>query len=262
MRNSLLMICSLMLMASCGGRALPASGGGGRDDGGVLPGQDSHIGPTNMVTVTTDRPSYGTSQRVWGRVNNGTKQSIWLTGCSIFSREFRATASEKWQDLGPDRMCGWEGEAVEVKAGASSSQETSFNKPGIWRLSLRYGLGCKKGYPMNEQNCKSLHDAVSAARTVSTDRETCEAINKQYRAAIEPAKKCNPYINTVQCQEQVAGDLSCGCPLYVQGRKTLDELAAKWAAFNCTKLMPPCAIKCAPPAPAGCSKDGMCTTGL
>jgi len=259
MRNSLMMFCSVLVLIGCGGRALPANGGGA--DGGVDPRNDSGGGQPGKVTVTTDKSSYGTSQNAWGRVNNGTKSSIWLMGCSYFSREFRPTAKEKWQEMGPDRMCGWEGEAVEVKPGASRSQETRLERPGIWRLTMRYGKGCKKGLAMNEKNCQSLHNAVSISVKVTVDKKTCEAINKQYRAAIEPAKKCNPYINMIQCREKVAGDLSCGCPLYVQDRKQLDKHADRWAAYGCSKVMPPCGIKCSPPAPAGCSKEGKCTTG-
>jgi len=153
------------------------------------------------------------------------------------------------------------GEAVEVKPGASRSQETGFTEPGQWRLAARYGLGCKKGHAMNAKHCASLHHVLSTAVTVKVDKQTCEELDRQYRAALEPAKKCNPWINTVQCREKVNSGLACGCPLFVQATKHLNELSQKWSAWMCPQLVTPCSVKCTPPAPAYCGKDGRCTTG-
>ena len=258
MRISIMMACVSLLLSGCAGRALPAIGGA---DGGVDPRADGQTGQPGKVTVTTNLLTYGSSQATRGTVHNGTDKSIWLPGCVIFSREMKDPATGKWQDKGAEVLCGWEGEAVEVKPGATHGQEASFRKPGTWRLTLGYGTGCTKGKPMNMTHCTGEGAAASPAVTVTLDKATCVALNKSYRAALEPAKKCNPYINMLQCQEQVAGDLSCGCPLFVQNRKILDSYAEQWASWGCHKLMPPCAIKCSPPAPAGCSKDGKCATG-
>lgn len=252
MRTSLLVISLTLLLTACGGRAIPAGGG----DAGLR--VDGDPGPAGKVTVTTNLRSYGLSQAASGTVYNGLDHSIFLPGCSIFNRQFRASPSDPWQDRGPDMMCGWEGEAREVKPGASQKQTARFGEPGQWRLTLRYGVGCKLGVPLSEAKCAAMADAVSAPVTVTVDKAACIKINEQYRAALEPARKCNPYINMVQCRELVRTDLACGCQTYVQAPAMLRTLAERYAALSCHKLMPPCSIKCSPPAPSGCGKDGLC----
>jgi len=73
------------------------------------------------VTVYTDKTSYGMSDVVTGTVHNGTSHSVFLPGCGIFDREYEEQGA--WVNKGPSVICGWEGEAVEVKPGASHSQE-------------------------------------------------------------------------------------------------------------------------------------------
>lgn len=249
MQNSLLIVMSLILFTGCGGRTLPMAGDGADGGAGPVPGK---------VTVTTDTSSTGISKSVTGTVFNGTASSIWLMGCDIFSREFREKPQDKWRDRGPTMVCAWEGEAKEVKPGKTHSGSAFFHEPGTWRLTLSYGIGCKKGKPMNAGNCQELRDAVSGLVTATVDRAACEQINKQYGKALEAAKKCNPAIFMIQCHKQVAGDLACGCPLFVQDTTQLQKLRDKWDAYKCSKLIPSCGIKCVSPKPATCGKDGKC----
>ncbi len=251
--RSIFLAYFLLTLAGCGGRSTPLGAGG---DGGSR--SDGQPGPGGKVTVTTNRLSFATGEQAQGTVHNGTSGSVFLPGCSIFNREIKG-AQGKWVDRGPVAVCGWEGNAMELKPGASETRVVTFGQSGSWRLSLTYGLGCKKKKPMNAANCASSKVAVSPPVTVATDKATCEELNKQYRAQLSEAKKCISDINMPQCQAKVSGDLSCGCPLFVNNASTLNKLSQQWTSLNCHKLMPPCGIKCSPPAPAGCINN-VCTT--
>jgi len=207
------------------------------------------------VTIFTDLRSYGTSQPAKGTVHNGTAHSIFLPGCAIFSRDL--LEGGKWVNKGPAVLCGWEGNAVEVLPGQGQSQEVSFGTLGSWRLTLEYGIGCKRGVPLSAAKCASMGKAISPAVKVFTDKATCETINKQYKNQLAQAKKCNSYLNIPQCSKIVNGDLSCGCPLYVHDTSPLKSSMDKWSSLGCSKVMPPCGIKC-PPAPKASCINGTC----
>jgi len=262
------MFTCLMLMVGCGGRPLPAGGGDagvdpGKDgqaaaDHGTTPGPDGGPSPNGRVEVTTPDRAYKTDEQPQGTATNNSVLTVWARGCAIFDRQWRARASDPWQDRGPVMACGWEGNARRLGPGDSIGQVTGFHLPGLWRVVLPYGLGCKKDRPMAPQHCASIQRAYSAQITVTVGKGTCQAINNKYRAALDQAKKCNPHIFLAQCLQKVQSDLACGCPLFVQDRKKLDLLAKQYSDYACHKVLPPCGIKCSPPQPATCAKDGKC----
>lgn len=258
-----LLIGLFALVAACGQRSLP-SGGDPPDGGSTLdsatdgaPPLDAarpdSLPPPGQVTITTDKQSYGLGASAVGTVYNGSSGSIFLPGCGIFGREHQEGGV--WVDRGPAMICGWEGNAVELQPGGTHSQTVSFEQPGSWRLTLDYGTGCLQGLPLSQAKCKAFGRAVSPQVDVVVDLASCQQLNKQYGKQLTAARACNSALSKPQCTALVAGNLSCGCSLYVNSTTQLTKLAQRWSDYDCSKLMPPCGIKCAAPQPASCIQD-------
>lgn len=254
---------TLLTLTACGGRTL-ATGDGGLDpsDSALVrdgePSQDAgqpDRGSTGVVSITFDRASYPLSQQARGTVHNGTTTSVFLPGCSLFNREQQQSGA--WVDRGPDRLCGSEGIAVELKPGASHGQGVYLHQPGKWRLTLRYGRGCLSGKPLSSAKCAGFGKAVSPAATVVTDKATCDQLNKQYQQQLQTARKCHDVPGLPQCAQVVSTDLYCGCQMYVNNTSVFAKTKQRWADLGCFKLYPPCGIKCSPPTPTSCV-SGMC----
>ena len=110
------------------------------------------VSPGEKVTVT------------W--VNN-TGASIFLAGCSTYNVE-NSSDGTKWTDLGPTVFCVWEGNAVEVPAGAyfdalAWSAPNTFTGALNYRFHGSYGLGCTPGKPLSQAACTSTKDVTSDA---------------------------------------------------------------------------------------------------
>lgn len=258
----------LVALGGCGARTLAT--GGDADAGGAVPDtlvveradqgapkMDMTVLPGPSVWISTNRPAYGTSEQVLGTVHNDTEQTIFLAGCAIFGRQRREAGS--WVEVGPAMMCGWEGLARPVDAHATTDESSRFELPGQWRLSLRYGVGCAPDKPLSAASCAAMHEVLSAPIDVKVDAATCNAINAGYKSKLDAARKCTGS-EPAPCAALVAGDLSCGCPLYVNDTKSLASSQQRWQDLRCHELMPPCGIDCAAPPPAVCA-NGTCTYG-
>jgi hypothetical protein len=119
-----------------------ASGGSGGSLGGVL------------LIATYDGQVHATWQ-------NQTSQSIFLYGCGTV--EWSRLEGSAWVDHGAFVVCGWEGIAVEVAAGATYTETESFTQAedGRYRLSGRYGVGCTPGLGLSNAGCTAFSTATS-----------------------------------------------------------------------------------------------------
>ncbi|PIX97228.1 MAG: hypothetical protein COZ24_06460, partial [Hydrogenophilales bacterium CG_4_10_14_3_um_filter_63_21] len=111
------------------------------------------------VTVTTDKAGYHLGEPITAVVKNDTADSIFLGGCSVYSWEHEVNGS--WVNQGPDKVCVWEGVAVEVKAGGTYSETLYQNTDGTYRLAAGYGIGCTAGKPMSQAGCTASGVAES-----------------------------------------------------------------------------------------------------
>jgi hypothetical protein len=214
-----------------------------------------HPTPGGKVTVTTDRGDYKSGEQPLITIHNGLAASIFLGGCGTFTRE-RLEAGA-WVDKGPDKVCGWEGYAREVKAGEALVDKGYFGG-GKWRVHVTYGLGCASNKPLSQAACSSMSEALSAPFGVLPTKQECDAAAKSYATAVEKAKACNTLINTPQCMATVQSGLWCGCQVHVASTATLVPLQQQWTYARCNELPPegvPCP-KCI--APGLCS--GVCAT--
>jgi hypothetical protein len=118
-----------------------------------------------LLTATYDGQVHAT----W---RNQTSQSIFLAGCGTVQwSRFEGSA---WVEHGGFVMCGWEGIAVEVAAGASYTETQSFPKgeSGRYRLSGRYGVGCSPGVGLTQAGCTAFFTATSNEVEVSATAGT------------------------------------------------------------------------------------------
>jgi eight-cysteine-cluster-containing protein len=111
------------------------------------------------VKVTTDKTAYGTMDQVAASLKNGTADSIFLPGCSVFSWEKKEGTG--WVNQGPDKVCFWEGYAVELKAGATFDENLMPKGAGTYRLVASYSVGCTPGLPLSQASCSGSFTATS-----------------------------------------------------------------------------------------------------
>jgi hypothetical protein len=118
-----------------------------------------------LLTATYDGQVHAT----W---SNRTSQSIFLAGCGTV--EWSRFEGSVWVDHGGFVMCGWEGIAVEVAAGASYTETQSFPKgeSGRYRLSGKYGVGCTPGAGLSKADCTAFFTATSNEVEVSATTGT------------------------------------------------------------------------------------------
>jgi len=103
-------------------------------------------------SVTTDKAGYQVGESIAASIENTTAGSVFFGGCSVLSWEKEENGS--WVDQGPDKKCFWEGNAVEVKAGDTLSEQ--LNAPtdgGTYRLAAAFGIGCTSGKPLSQAGC-------------------------------------------------------------------------------------------------------------
>jgi hypothetical protein len=116
------------------------------------------------LTVTTDKTGYQVGAAVEATIDNQTSASAFFGGCSVFSWEKQVNGN--WVNQGPDVVCFWEGNAVEVKAGATLVEQLNASKQGTFRLAAAYGIGCTPGEPLSQANCTATSTVYSAAFVV------------------------------------------------------------------------------------------------
>jgi len=88
---------------------------------------------------------------------------------------------------------------------------------------------------------------------------TCDALEKEYAAALADAKQCNPMMSSPQCTVLVPDELACPCDTYVSADNQLTlaklkDLQTQWATASCVVPCP--AIACVAPQGAGCIPSG------
>ncbi|MCC6749980.1 MAG: hypothetical protein IT371_20105 [Deltaproteobacteria bacterium] len=212
--------------------------------------------PSGLVTVTTDRLIYALYSETVGTVHNGLKEPIYLPGCAVLDRQHLQGGA--WQDRGPTIMCGWEGVARKVEPGSTLTETTSLSELGMWRLKVVYGTGCAPNKPLSGAGCARTDTAVSPPVEVEVQTSTCEFLQREYQSKVQQARRCVAKVGSNSCLDTVQGGLPCGCPVYVANQALMKPTIDKWSSFGCAQLVPPCAVKCAPPAPASCVQ-GICT---
>lgn len=118
-----------------------------------------------LLTATYDGQVHAT----W---RNQTSQSIFLAGCGTV--QWSRFEGSDWVDHGGFVVCGWEGIAVEVAAGASYTETQSFPKgeSGRYRLSGRYGVGCTPGVGLTNAGCTAFFTVTSNEVEVSATAGT------------------------------------------------------------------------------------------
>lgn len=104
------------------------------------------------LTVTTDKTGYLVGEALTATIKNGTAASAFFGGCSVLSWEQEVNGT--WTSLGPEKVCFWEGTAVEIKAGASLAEQLNAKTTeGTYRLAAGYGIGCTAGKPLSQAGC-------------------------------------------------------------------------------------------------------------
>ena len=141
--------------------------GGSLGTGGTIPtGGTSAVGGSGgspggvLLVATYDGQVHATWQ-------NQTSQSIFLYGCGTV--EWSQLEGADWVNHGAFVVCGWEGVAVEVAAGATYTETQSFARAeaGRYRLSGRYGVGCTPGLGLSNAGCTAFFTATSNEFVVS-----------------------------------------------------------------------------------------------
>lgn len=217
----------------------------------------AHKGACSVVVIIlTDKKSYPKNAPVKGTVINKSSASIFLQGCSIFSWEKRV--GSVWIDKGPSIMCGWEGNAREVKPGSSQVESQNGHGPGTWRLTAPYGVGCTSGKPLSAANCNEMAKAYSDPFTVGTILEICIDLQSEYATALFAARKCKSDLTTPQCTKKVLDSLACNCATFVQDDKKLQSIQKQYQGLGCHQLpgIPVCPPGgCPAMSGAACIKD-------
>ncbi len=116
------------------------------------------------------------------------------------------------------------------------------------KVEAKYdGNGCVVGYA-----CKQ-----------KPSLKVCTALDQAYVAAVQAARACDPFIQTLvpQCSKAVDSGLMCRCTTYVNPSnsgaiKTMQYLEKQWSVEGCDKLGIACAtLWCPSPKGAGCKPD-------
>jgi hypothetical protein len=213
----------------------------------------ANTGNCDQVQVYTDKNSYKMGETVTLTADNGTTTTIYLAGCTQFIPELFVGGT--W-DPRPYMLCAWEGTAQPLNGKQQKTTTLIASSPGTWRIRLDYGLGCDPNLPLNEENCASLHSALSTTYVVSPTTEYCDGLIKKYSGAVEQGQKCAMGPKALPCEKQVSSDLTCGCPTFIADDSQVKWYQSEWQAAGCSAA--PCGIKCAQPAGGTCNAQGLC----
>lgn len=96
--------------------------------------------------------------------------------------------------------------------------------------------------------------------------KSCTDLASEYAAALEAAKACNPVLSVLQCTKQVADELPCPCPTFVnpanaKAAAELDELQAAWNQQNCGSGVICPAVLCPAPNNGVCQPESGALSG-
>ncbi len=211
--------------------------------------------PSAAITVVTDKASYPSAQSVKATLTNGSAASVFLAGCAAFAIERKENGV--FVDKGTTVDCAWEGNAKEVKAGASLTENVYPYQGGTYRIRADYGLACLPQKPLSSASCASFGKVHSAPFVVQPAAKDCASVESSYALALAASKACDPAINMPQCLHKVEDHVGCGCMTFVNDRSKLDALTADWKNLGCTAACPP--IPCASLPPSGaCGVDKQC----
>ena len=121
-----------------------------------------------------------------------------------------------------------------------------------------YAAGAR--FPASDgcNSCSCEADGSVACTLIGCQNE-CGALQSQYAAALERAKKCNPKSHSIHCQATAAATLPCGCstPVDAVNTEAISELSALSEQANSACGEALCA-PCVPPRPGTCSDAGRC----
>ncbi len=89
---------------------------------------------------------------------------------------------------------------------------------------------------------------------------SCDALEAEYGTALAQAKRCDPFVSSLQCTQAVKSAFTCGCTTYAnpgnsQALETLSELETEWLNMGCF-LPIPCPIGCPVPQGSACEYGG------
>lgn len=142
------------VLGSGGSTGSPGAGGEVLTGGGGSPGGSDGSPAGVHLIATYDGQLHATWQ-------NQTSASIFLYGCGTV--QWSRLEGTVWTDPQAFVLCGWEGIAVEVAAGATFTETQSFAwaEPGRYRLSGRYGVACTPGLGLSSAGCAAFATATS-----------------------------------------------------------------------------------------------------
>lgn len=96
--------------------------------------------------------------------------------------------------------------------------------------------------------------------------QTCAQLSTAFSKAVQDAKACNPYINSLQCQIKTKNSLGCPCLTFIEKAnaaaiKSMNEAQSKWTAQGCAEW--DCGRSCGPePKSAICQMTSVGTQGI
>jgi hypothetical protein len=118
----------------------------------------------------------------------------------------------------------------------------------------RGGAGCAgpSDKPLPEKCCQLQN------------QRSCEAINQDYRAAVDEARKCTIVMMAPVCEFKVDNSLVCPCEVSVNSEPdSINTLVAEWQKSGCAEKIYYCpAVMCAPAAIGKCEAQNNTTQGL
>jgi hypothetical protein len=134
------------------------------------------VGVGLVCCAEVDATRYVEGETGTATFSNPFSEAVYLDGCGHFTQE--QLASGKWNPLGGEHVCVWEGYAQPVEPKASISEPFGARDPGVWRLAYTVGFRCDGAHPLSQENCLALRTIYTERFEVAwkepTDQELCE----------------------------------------------------------------------------------------
>jgi hypothetical protein len=209
------------------------------------------------VIVTTDKAQYGIQDSIGVTVKNTfLVTSIYLPGCNGTTLQKFENAA--WKDLGPEKLCLWEGYAQRVKPQTSTDDLYGPKVAGKYRVRVAFKTGCAKNQTYSqcmrmERISLSPSFTVKAAGSCTQDADCQTGAFCQFK----PGECRLPTFNllqgtctpTPQACIEIYGPV-CGC-----NNKSYDNECFATAARTSVAAKGLCDTDCphlAPPGPGFC----------